>query len=47
MNATWNLAQKSRSQKINKIDYKKVTKTYCKMISKELQYGYSKGTETC
>ena len=25
-------------------NYKKITKPYCKMVSKELQYGYSKGT---
>ena len=31
-------------QKVNKTNYKKITKPYCKMVSKELQYGYSKGT---
>ena len=31
-------------QKVNKRNYRKITKPYCKMVSKELQYGYSKGT---
>lgn len=30
-------------QKVNKRNYRKITKPYCKMVSKELQYGYSKG----
>ena len=34
---------KLRPQKVNKRNYKKITKSYCKMISKELQYSYSKG----
>jgi hypothetical protein len=31
-------------QKVNKRNYRKITKPYCKMVSKELQYDYSKGT---
>ena len=31
-------------QKVNKRNYRKITKPYCKMVSKELQCGYSKGT---
>jgi hypothetical protein len=31
-------------QKVNKRNYRKITKPYCKKVSKELQYGYSKGT---
>ena len=31
-------------QKVNKRNYRKITKPYCKLVSKELQYGYSKGT---
>jgi len=30
-------------QKVNKRNYRKITKPYCKMVSKELQYGYRKG----
>lgn len=32
-------------QKVNKRNYRKITKPYCKMVSKELQYGYSKGRD--
>ena len=31
-------------QKVNKRNYRKITKPYCKKVPKELQYGYSKGT---
>ena len=34
-------------QKVNKRNYRKITKPYCKMVSKELQYGYSKGKRPC
>ena len=32
------------STKSSKIITKKLQKSYCKLVSKELQYGYSKGT---
>ena len=41
MSAIWN--SEALSQNLYKNNYRKITKSYCKSPSKELQYGYRKG----
>ena len=41
LSAIWN--SEALSQNLYKNNYRKITKSYCKSLSKELQYGYRKG----